>query len=324
MLTQRGGGWPLTMFLTHDEQRPFFGGTYFPKEARYGLPAFKDILLRVAAYYREHAGELRRRTTRCWRRSPSSIRRRPAPTASSPPRRSQPAARSSRAASIRSNGGFGGAPKFPHPQTIAWLLRCWHAERAHRPSPTCRRCYMATLTLRRMAEGGINDQLGGGFCRYAVDEYWMIPHFEKMLYDNGALLAVYAQAALASGDALYARVAQETAGWVLREMQSRAGRLLLEPRCRLGGPRGQVLRLGSRGGARRAQQRGISRCLRRASGSTKPPNFEGRWHLRVAVPSEEIASRLGRTPQAGESAHRQRACAKLLDDPRAARAPGAR
>src|SRR2546430_16577960 len=82
---------------------------------------------------------------------------------------------------------------------------------------------MATLTLRRMAEGGINDALGGGFCRYSVDAQWMIPHFEKMLYDNGALLAVYAQAALATGDAFYRHIAEQTAGWMLREMRAPQG-----------------------------------------------------------------------------------------------------
>src|SRR6516225_6385126 len=120
------------------------------------------------------------------------------------------------------NGGFGGAPKFPHAETIEWLLRRWRAS-AGAPEPDLQALYMATLTLRRMAEGGINDQLGGGFCRYSVDDYWMIPHFEKMLYDNGSLLAAYGHAAVVGNDPLYARVAHETADWVLREMESPHG-----------------------------------------------------------------------------------------------------
>src|SRR6201997_629019 len=218
MLTQRSGGWPLTMFLTPDDQRPFFGGTYFPKEARYGLPAFKDLLLRVAGFYRQHATELRKQNEALM-----------AAFAELNPRPAGPEAELTEAplATCRGqlarnfaprHGGFGGAPKFPHPQTIEWLLRRWHPSAAA-TEPDLEARHMATLTLRRMAEGGINDQLGGGFCRYSVDEYWMIPHFEKMLYDNGALLAAYAQAALACDDALYGNTANQTADWVLREMQ---------------------------------------------------------------------------------------------------------
>ncbi|TLZ02508.1 MAG: thioredoxin domain-containing protein, partial [Gammaproteobacteria bacterium] len=222
MLTQRGGGWPLTMFLTHDDQRPFFGGTYFPKEARYGLPAFKDLLLRVAEFYRQHSAELRRQNEALMAAF-ADLNPQPAGPDSELTEAPLASLREQLARSFDPRyGGFGGAPKFPHPQTIEWLLRCWHAS-AGAPEPDLEARHMATLTLRRMAEGGINDQLGGGFCRYSVDEYWTIPHFEKMLYDNGALLAVYAQAALATGDPSHARVARSIAAWTLREMQSPEG-----------------------------------------------------------------------------------------------------
>jgi len=222
MLTQRGGGWPLTMFLTHDDQRPFFGGTYFPKEARYGLPAFKDLLLRVAEFYRQHSAELRRQNEALMAAF-ADLNPQPAGPDSELTEAPLASLREQLARSFDPRyGGFGGAPKFPHPQTIEWLLRCWHAS-AGAPEPDLEARHMATLTLRRMAEGGINDQLGGGFCRYSVDEYWTIPHFEKMLYDNGTLLAVYAQAALATGDPSHARVARSIAAWTLREMQSPEG-----------------------------------------------------------------------------------------------------
>ena len=140
------------------------------------------------------------------------------------------------------DGGFGGAPKFPQPQMLVRLLRDWRAS-ADGPQPDLQALYMATLTLRRMAEGGINDQLDGGFCRYAVDATWTIPHFEKMLYDNAALLAVYAQAAAGHRRC---RVRARGPGHrrldAARDAVSR-GRLLLEPGCGLGGARGQVLRL---------------------------------------------------------------------------------
>ena len=143
---------------------------------------------------------------------------------------------------MASFGGFGRAPKFPNPKTIERLLRDWHAT-SGQTQPDLQALYMATLTLRRMGEGGINDQLGGGFSRYSVDEYWMIPHFEKMLYDNAALLAVYADAAVATGDRFYADVAARTADWAIREMQSPEGGYYCELRRRLGGTRRKVLRL---------------------------------------------------------------------------------
>ena len=218
MITQRGGGWPLTMFLAHDDQRPFFGGTYFPKEPRFGLPAFKDLLLRVVQFYREHPQEMRTQNEALVK---AFDLMNPAAAAADAQLSDAPL-RAARTQFARlfddKNGGFGGAPKFPQPQILTRLLRDWRATTSA-PEPDLRALYMATLTLRRMADGGINDQLGGGFCRYAVDELWMIPHFEKMLSDNAALLALYAQAALATGDAEYARVAEQTAAYALREMQ---------------------------------------------------------------------------------------------------------
>jgi hypothetical protein len=210
------------MFLTHDDQRPFFGGTYFPQEPRHGLPAFKDILQRIAVYYREHGPELRKQNAALMAAFEELT---PEPMGPDGELTDAPlgACRAQLAGSFDSrNGGFGGAPKFPHAELSEWLMHRWRAS-LDAPEPDLQALYMAALTLRRMAEGGINDQLGGGFCRYSVDEYWMIPHFEKMLYDNGALLAAYAQASLVGTDALYGKVANETADWVLREMQSPEG-----------------------------------------------------------------------------------------------------
>jgi uncharacterized protein YyaL (SSP411 family) len=222
MLTQRSGGWPLTMFLTHEDQRPFFGGTYFPKEARYGMPAFTDILQRAAQYYREHQTDLREQTNALVRALDDLT---PSAPAGSLVLDAAPlqAARATLSQQFDSNyGGFGGAPKFPHPKTLERLLRGWYAT-ATQEEPDLQAMYMVTLTLKRMAEGGIYDQLGGGFCRYSVDGHWMIPHFEKMLYDNAALLAVYAEAGVATGDAFYGEVAAETADWIIRDMQSPEG-----------------------------------------------------------------------------------------------------
>jgi len=295
MLTQRGGGWPLTMFLTHDDQRPFFGGTYFPKQARYGLPAFKDVLQRVAAYYREHAGELRKQNEALMAAFAALT---PTPTGPDTELTDAPLA-ACRAQLARSfdprNGGFGGAPKFPHAEMIEWLLRNWRSS-AGAPEPDLQAFHMATLTLRRMAEGGINDQLGGGFCRYSVDEYWLIPHFEKMLYDNGSLLAAYAHAALVGNDPLYARVAHETADWVRREMQSPQGGYYSSLDADSEGHEGKYY-VWDREEVRAALTAEEFAVFAPRFGLDRPPNFEGHWHLYVAAPADEVARQVRHPPE---------------------------
>ena len=189
LLTGRGGGWPLTMFLDPDDRRPFFGGTYFPREPRHGLPGFGDLLSSIAAYFAERPGEVKQQGEKL---AEVMARLSPEPAGADAALDAAPldAAREYFGAQFDAEfGGFGGAPKFPHPTTIDFLLRHWRAS-ANDAEPDVDALYMATLTLARMAEGGIFDHVGGGFCRYSVDRYWQIPHFEKMLYDNGALLAV--------------------------------------------------------------------------------------------------------------------------------------
>jgi len=221
MITQGSGGWPLTMFLTPQEQQPFFGGTYFPKQARYGMPAFSEILRRVAEYYRDHGEQIAAQNEQL----KAALAGLSAPAGDGVTLDGSPLLQA-RAALERSFdatcGGFTQAPKFPHPTSIERCMRQWQAT-AGDLGPDLKALYMASLTLTRMAQGGIYDQLGGGFCRYSVDGSWMIPHFEKMLYDNAQLLCEYSRASLATGEALFARVAAETADWVLRDMRSEQG-----------------------------------------------------------------------------------------------------
>jgi uncharacterized protein YyaL (SSP411 family) len=222
LITQRPGGWPLTMFLTPEDQQPFFGGTYFPPVAGRGMPAFRDVLERVAAYHAAHAPEIREQNHQLGlafaRLAPA-----PAPADAELDLSVLSGARDALEKSFDAHfGGFGRAPKFPHPSALERLLRHWYAGSAS-PAPDLKALFMATLTLTRMAEGGIYDQLGGGFARYSVDDFWMIPHFEKMLYDNAQLLALYAQASLATGEPLFARIAKETAQWLLGDMRSPEG-----------------------------------------------------------------------------------------------------
>ena len=216
------------MFLTPDGT-PFFGGTYFPKQARYGLPGFADLLQRVAPAYRAAAREAIGRAER------SALATRDGLPRAAEPRRggalaaaAKAAARPARAeATLRPrHGGFGGAPKFPHPAELEF---CCARGAMRGDDGSARR---GALTLRRMAEGGIYDQLGGGFCRYSTDAQWTIPHFEKMLYDNGPLLRLYADLARHRRRAVRASRARHRGVADARDAMRRRW-LLLQPRCRL-------------------------------------------------------------------------------------------
>jgi uncharacterized protein YyaL (SSP411 family) len=268
------------MFLTHDDRRPFFGGTYFPKEARYGLPAFKDVLQRVADYYREHRGELHAQSEALM----SAFSQLTPAAAASDLRLTDAPITACRVKLEQTfdpqNGGFGGAPKFPHPKLIELLMRRAHAAR-HTRKPDGQAAIMAWLTLQRMATGGMNDQLGGGFYRYSVDERWMIPHFEKMLYDNSGLLAVYADAALATGEAFFARTAQLTADWALREMQAPEGGFYCSLDADSEGHEGKFY-VWDHEEARAALTPEEHAAIAPLYGLEAPPTFEGRWHLQLA------------------------------------------
>ena len=291
VIAQRGGGWPLTMFLAPDDLTPFFGGTYFPKEPRYGMPAFADLLERVAAFYRDERANVKRQNEALRGVFADLV---PPAAAAGHALSSLPleAARRDLERSFDGEyGGFGAAPKFPHAGGIERLLRDWRASAAD-PDPDLKALYMATLTLTRMAEGGLFDQLGGGFCRYSVDRYWMIPHFEKMLYDNGTLLALYAQAAVATGDALFLRTAGATAAWALSEMRAPGGGFYAALDADSEGHEGKFYAW------RRDEVRSLLtsdeyRVLARRYGLDREPNFEGAWHLHCFVPLAQVAEEAG-------------------------------
>ena len=275
MLTRRAGGWPLTMFLTPAGE-PFFGGTYFPKSPRYGLPGFVELLEQVAQAWRDKRTEIEAQNASLLEAMAGSLPRPGSLTGFD----AQPlvALREMLGRSFDERyGGFGAAPKFPHPTDLAFLLRRADDSEARE---------MALTTLRRMAEGGIYDQLGGGFCRYSVDAEWGIPHFEKMLYDNGPLLALYADAWALTQEPLFRAVAEQTAAWLMREMQAP-----LDPE----GGYYSALDADSEGEEgrfyvwTREQVRDLLSAEEYAVavshwGLSGPANFEGtHWHLRVAV-----------------------------------------
>lgn len=222
LLTQRSGGWPLTVFLTPDEHMPFFAGTYFPDEARHGMPAFSEILQRVSEAFKNNQESIQQQNTAIRdvfkkienqdNLSTGQISARPIDIGKNQLKKNFDA----------DYGGFGSAPKFPHPSNIEFAFRQWAHSLEHNQEDFDV-LNTATFTLEKMAEGGIYDQLGGGFCRYSVDNKWLIPHFEKMLYDNGPLLSLYAQAYTIIERPLFEETVTDTAKWVIREMQSEAG-----------------------------------------------------------------------------------------------------
>jgi uncharacterized protein YyaL (SSP411 family) len=214
VMQQRGGGWPLTVLLDPQDRMPFFAGTYFPSEPRHGLPSFTQLLQQAAHVFREQRDAIRQQSTSL-AETLDRIEQGPPAHATAPAPEVMATARSELARAYDDRrGGFGGAPKFPQPTLLAFLLGPGRDEGGEA---------MAMFTMRRMALGGLSDQVGGGFCRYSVDADWMIPHFEKMLYDNAQLLPLYAEAARRSGDPLFDDAATTTVSWLVREMRDPAG-----------------------------------------------------------------------------------------------------
>lgn len=295
LLTRRPGGWPLTMFIDPVTQRPFFGGTYFPKEPRYGMPSFAELMTRVSGYYHEHRDEVSRQGDEL-----ASILQRieptPDPSAAAADDAVLLAAREQMAGSFdREHGGFGGAPKFPQPSGLDRLLRHW-AGTANGDNPDLKALYMVSLTLTRMAHGGIYDQVGGGFYRYSVDGRWEIPHFEKMLYDNGPLLALYAQAAIATGEPLFRRIALETARFMLDDLCSPDGAFYASRDADSEGEEGKFY-LWTPEEVRTLLPEASFAAFAHHFGLDAEANFEGRWHLVVRETLEEIAKASGEEPQ---------------------------
>lgn len=205
------GGWPMTMFLTPDGE-PFFGGTYFPPEPRHGLPAFEQVLRTVAEAWQTRREEIVSQGKKLKEHIESQTRPRP----SSDPLSSGligGAATLIGRSFDEAHGGFGGPPKFPQAPVLESMIRAAAAGASGAQR-------MVETTLNAMARGGIYDQLGGGFHRYSVDEEWLVPHFEKMLYDQAQLIRVYTHAWQAWGDDLYRRIAIETAEYLLRDMRA--------------------------------------------------------------------------------------------------------
>lgn len=214
-LTTGRGGWPMNVFVTPDK-RPFYGGTYFPPAPRYGMPSWTQILMSIAEAYRERRDELENSADEIVKelRRMSEVAAAPAGIHA---KILDFAFESFQRSFDPKNGGFGGAPKFPQAMSLEFLLR------VHHRTGDAKALEMVTHTLDKMAAGGIYDQLGGGFHRYAVDAIWLVPHFEKMLYDNAQLARVYVHAFQVTGEERYRRIAIETLEYIRREMLDASG-----------------------------------------------------------------------------------------------------
>ncbi len=274
LLSQQGGGWPLTIFLTPDLS-PFFSGTYFPPQERYHLPAFKQILQLIAELYHNKAREIDQQSQELKR-----VLQLKQETILQADLNDEPLRLG--LSYLEQNydqqfGGFGRAPKFPQASKLDYLL--------HQKSP------LALATLLHIAKGGVYDQLAGGFYRYSVDEKWNIPHFEKMLYDNGQLLALYSLAGKHYNEPYCKAIVQESAEWVLAQLQAPEGGYFASFDADSEGEEGKFYRW---------TQTEIQQLLTPAEcavvrlylGADQPPNFEHYWHFYVARPLNDVAESL--------------------------------
>ncbi len=305
LLAQRPGGWPLTMFLAPADQLPFFGGTYFPREPKYGMISFRELLERIAGVYRDEPDKIRQQGEAV-RQALIQIE-----LAENQNRQAADVAaleifdRQMLSAYDREHGGFGQAPKFPQPAILRQALRRAWAKTGGDP------VYRAIdHTLERIAAGGIQDHVGGGFFRYSVDAEWMIPHFEKMLYDNGQLLQVFAEAYALAGRPAYRDAVDGIVAWLEAEMRAPSGAWYAALDADSEGEEGKFY-LWEPDEVREIVGDDAWPALAWRFGLDRPANFEGRWHLHGYRDAEATAGRFALDADAYTAQHVE-ACTKLL------------
>lgn len=275
VLTQQSGGWPLTLFLSPHDLTPFFSGTYFPREAKHQLPAFKEILKTIADIYKNQSAEISQQNERV-----GQVLNYPQPVVKDIALTQEPLEYLHQAVARRydkTHGGFGEAPKFFHTTLLEILI--------NEKSP------IALHTLKAMAEGGIYDQLEGGFFRYSVDASWRIPHFEKMLYDNAQLLYLYAIAYKQFNEPLFAEIVRSTADWIIKKMENPEGGYYSTLDADSEGKEGKYYAW-NKFEIEKLLSPEEYKIIRLHFGLNNTPNFEKQWHLYVAQSSDAIANEL--------------------------------
>ncbi len=278
------GGWPMSVFLTPDG-RPFYGGTYFPPQPRYGMPSFEQVLRSVADAYRQRRDQVEGQADRL-----TAMLRRAATLGAQAVDLGSDILHDA-IARLHENfddqhGGFGGRPKFPQPMTLDFILT------QYRHTGDLDTLYMAELTLEQMALGGLYDQLGGGFHRYSVDEVWLVPHFEKMLYDNAQLLRTYLHAWQVTERPLYRRIVDETIDYVLREMTAPGGGFYSTQDADSEGEEGKFFLWTTREVEELLDPRAAG-VFETYYGMSDRGNFEGKNILYVSRAVENVAQRFG-------------------------------
>ena len=278
------GGWPMTVFITPGGA-PFYGGTYYPPEPRYGMPSFRQILLAVAEAWRERRADVDQSAEHMAEalRQSGELR---APAGTLDPSILDRAFRSLASRFDSAWGGMAGAPKFPQPLTLEFLLRTW------KRTGSADAMRFVDVTLRRMAAGGMYDHVGGGFARYSVDAHWLVPHFEKMLYDNALLARLYTHAWQATGDEAHRAVAEDVLAWVTREMTSPEGGFYSALDADSEGEEGKfyVWTPGEIDSVAGAEDGALVRAY---YGVTEAGNFEGRNILHAWRSMDEVAAEQG-------------------------------
>ena len=291
LLTRQAGGWPLTVFLDPATLLPFVTGTYFPPRPRHGLPGFGDLLMRISDTYAAKRAEVTSHGEQLAALF-ADLERLEHESAEDDEVLLDKAREQLAGIYDGAEGGFGSAPKFPMPTAIERLLRHWarvHADLSKAPDGEALNMVMTTLT--KMARGGIYDHLGGGFCRYSTDRRWLIPHFEKMLYDNGSLLALYADVLGLGIDPLFAGAARETAGWMMREMQHPDGGYYAAQDADSEGEEGKFY-VWRRDAVKRLLTEDEYLLIETLYGLDKPANFEGKWNLNRRDAWRSVVERL--------------------------------
>ncbi len=278
------GGWPMTVFLT-DEGIPFYGGTYYPPEDRHGMPGFPKVLQAVSEAYKDKRQQLEIAGHDLLQRisSPAELK------ANEDNLLTESILDEAAGALLQAHdddlGGFGKAPKFPQAMDLDFLLRYHHS------SGKAEVLAAAEVTLKAMANGGMYDQVGGGFHRYSTDDVWLVPHFEKMLYDNALLARVYLDAYKVTGNAFYRRITQETLDYVLREMTDPSGGFYSTQDADSEGEEGKFFLWTP------AQLEAVlgedAELVGRYFGATEGGNFEGSNILNVPTPAHDFAPQRG-------------------------------
>ncbi len=290
LLTGRGGGWPLTVFLSPKDHVPFFAGTYFPLHAAVGRPTFKMVLQKVADFYRTNSAAVVDQNSRVTEALKQLVQ---TDLVGNDMLTEQPLLDARQQLAVEydaTHGGFGRAPKFPQATSIERLIRWWaqskiagHADEAA--------LTIVNRTLAAMAKGGIYDQLGGGFYRYTVDAAWQIPHFEKMLYDNGQLLSLYSSMFAIDNNPLWRSIVEETVAWLMREMHAVNGGFYSTLDADSEHHEG-IFYYWDREEIKKLLTEEEYAVVKLYFGLDQLANFEGHWHLHVVREQIKVADNL--------------------------------